>query len=754
MVRLCGQVSLRFRATLPESVAAVALVWFTISCGGGTGISSSSSTTSSVTIQISPSEAIVLAGGNQTFSAAISGTQNQKVIWMVAGIPGGNTSVGRISSDGFYSAPSTVPLGGGVIVSAKSVADQSQLSSAQVQIVSAPPAVVISISPTQASIHAGASQLFTASVTGTSNTQVTWAINGILGGDETLGTISSAGLYTAPTNLPGTISVTVTAQSSYDPQESANAIALITGGSGEPPACGPPSYNCARTDLAASPIGQTLPNWGGAVGANTIFFDNSFNLASPVHYVRVTDVNSIAAHPHTQFTADIGGSGDENHFNADDTLFTIGDIGGNTYFFGLDPQTMSTGLVWDNVDDLAAVGAFSQSDRNIYYSFQADGKIKKFDLTNCVVGSCTPPPASTLYDFAANCGVAGALQWHAIGGIGGGDAIFAGAYSTGIQNSGHSVVVWNQTTSKCYLYDTSAGTVTQYPGAIQLGTISVPDRYTVHNVKLDPSGTWLVVIAGSCLGGTCNAHAWQIGTTTVKTCVRACGGHFTETAAGWLNNDNRPGDVYLQTQMLFRQWEKFDTTSNDDLTPLTAARPDIGLTWSTHPGAKNDPFGTHDYPAFNCMYSPATEITEPWASEIVAYSQATGALYRFGHSFNSNYESFFQAEYCIGAASSTGNFYEFTTDGEGSFGSTADGGSNCLLGGPPPLPQHSYALGDLTTVTTGAEPVFKVTVAGTTDSSIPVWPTTIGASLKWGTATLTNQGASTCRSDVMIVRAQ
>jgi hypothetical protein len=185
--------------------------------------------------------------------------------------------------------------------------------------------------------------------------------------------------------------------------------------------------------------------------------------------------------------------------------------------------------------------------------------------------------------------------------------------------------------------------VTQYPGAIPFGNISVPDRYTVHNLKMDPSGTWVVVITGECTTGTCLAHAWQIGTTTVKVCALACSGHFTETATGWINNSSRPGDVYLQTQMLFRTWANFDTTSNSDLTPLATSRPQLSLQFDSHPSGKNDPLGTHAYPVFNCIYSPVTGIDEPWTSEIIAYPQVPGAVYRFGHSFNSNFESLFQA---------------------------------------------------------------------------------------------------------------
>ena len=43
---------------------------------------------------------------------------------------------------------------------------------------------------------------FTATVTGTTNTAVTWSVNGVAGGNSTVGTISTSGAYTAPATAP------------------------------------------------------------------------------------------------------------------------------------------------------------------------------------------------------------------------------------------------------------------------------------------------------------------------------------------------------------------------------------------------------------------------------------------------------------------------------------------------------------------------------------------------------------------------
>src|SRR5437660_80057 len=89
-------------------------------------------------------------------------------------------------------------------------------------------AVDVSISPTGAALQVGHSQQFAATVSNTSNSAVTWLVNGKVGGDSTLGTISSTGLYTVPSSVPSPSSVTVTAQSVADTTKSASANVNIS----------------------------------------------------------------------------------------------------------------------------------------------------------------------------------------------------------------------------------------------------------------------------------------------------------------------------------------------------------------------------------------------------------------------------------------------------------------------------------------------------------------------------------------------
>src|SRR5207253_1334995 len=64
--------------------------------------------------------------------------------------------------------------------------------------VSSSSGVSVAISPTSATLAPQQTQQFTATVSGTTNSAVTWSVDGINGGNSTTGTISSTGLYTAP----------------------------------------------------------------------------------------------------------------------------------------------------------------------------------------------------------------------------------------------------------------------------------------------------------------------------------------------------------------------------------------------------------------------------------------------------------------------------------------------------------------------------------------------------------------------------
>jgi hypothetical protein len=82
---------------------------------------------------------------------------------------------------------------------------------------STPPAqITVSVTPTAANVRAGTGQPFAASVAGATNQSVTWSVNGVVGGNATVGLITSTGVYTAPAALPNPNTITISAASVAD----------------------------------------------------------------------------------------------------------------------------------------------------------------------------------------------------------------------------------------------------------------------------------------------------------------------------------------------------------------------------------------------------------------------------------------------------------------------------------------------------------------------------------------------------------
>jgi hypothetical protein len=69
----------------------------------------------------------------------------------------------------------------------------------------------VTVSPATANVQEGSQQQFTATVSNTNDNAITWQVNGVTGGNTSVGTISASGLYTAPSVIPNPASVTITA---------------------------------------------------------------------------------------------------------------------------------------------------------------------------------------------------------------------------------------------------------------------------------------------------------------------------------------------------------------------------------------------------------------------------------------------------------------------------------------------------------------------------------------------------------------
>jgi hypothetical protein len=180
-----------------------------------------------VTVSVSPSSSAVQINTTKQFTATVTNSTDQSVTWDINGVANGNSVVGWISATGLYTAPNIVPSPATVTIGAMSVSTPTAKGTASVTITNPPAPVSVSISPTSATIRVGRTKQFVATVQNSSNTSVTWKVNGITGGNATVGIISSSGAYRAPNSVPSPNTVTVTAVSVADPTKAAAAIVTI-----------------------------------------------------------------------------------------------------------------------------------------------------------------------------------------------------------------------------------------------------------------------------------------------------------------------------------------------------------------------------------------------------------------------------------------------------------------------------------------------------------------------------------------------
>jgi hypothetical protein len=87
--------------------------------------------------------------------------------------------------------------------------------------------ISVALNITSGSVEVGGTQQFSATVQNSSDLTVIWEVNGIVGGNSTVGTISN-GLYTAPLTVPTPAVVTVLAIAHADSSKTASASITIT----------------------------------------------------------------------------------------------------------------------------------------------------------------------------------------------------------------------------------------------------------------------------------------------------------------------------------------------------------------------------------------------------------------------------------------------------------------------------------------------------------------------------------------------
>lgn len=175
-----------------------------------------------ITIPVTVDEPVILEPGTMTltasqdvqFSARLTTNPSDKsVTWSLN--PSG---LGTIDASGTYTAPSSISSQQTVVVTATSVADNTQAASATITL---SPAASITLSPGWAVVYPAQTQPVTATTSNVAN--ITWSLT-----PTGLGSISNTGIYTAPSTVQSLQQVTVTATSTANPAITATSTLWVS----------------------------------------------------------------------------------------------------------------------------------------------------------------------------------------------------------------------------------------------------------------------------------------------------------------------------------------------------------------------------------------------------------------------------------------------------------------------------------------------------------------------------------------------
>jgi hypothetical protein len=154
----------------------------------GTGISG----TVGASVAVTPGAPCILPSASEQFAAVVTSETNTAVNWLVDNVTGGNSTVGTITTSGLYTAP---PFTGTHIIKAVSQANNGVSGQSALAVTDTP---TFEIYPFVSSIPINGQQTFQAQQCLVPDSNVSYTVDNIAGGNSTVGVVSNSGVYSAP----------------------------------------------------------------------------------------------------------------------------------------------------------------------------------------------------------------------------------------------------------------------------------------------------------------------------------------------------------------------------------------------------------------------------------------------------------------------------------------------------------------------------------------------------------------------------
>jgi hypothetical protein len=252
---------------------------------------------------------------------------------------------------------------------------------------------------------------------------------------------------------------------------STTAVAAQVGSPPDKP-CGPPNY-CARTDVRVEPYPKTPPPVGPA---GSIVNDPNFES----RIVRVTDTKTDARRPSESYSTP--SSAEQNSWNTDDTKFYVRGSDGRLMLFDFSSSTMAVHPI--GVPGVSWIGEpqFSYSQPNILYGIASHRPtFQQYDIsTNRTAEVHDPSQCVKLKPSDAGHAVSVSADDQRM-------AMVLGPE----QDTDYLVYVYDRTKG-CRWYNAQTGEVGGQWGV--KGTASTPDRYLIHDARMNKSGRFVEII--------------------------------------------------------------------------------------------------------------------------------------------------------------------------------------------------------------------------------------------------------------------
>lgn len=216
----------------------------TNSAGSVTSSNATLTVGAGISVSITPAATTIAPGGSGSFTATVSGAQNNAVTW--------TSSAGTLSSITASAVTWTAGVGNGggplypgtYTLTATSQADPSKSATATITVATI---VTVSVTPASATVASGGTQAFNVAVGGTANTAVNWTATG----GSLSATTGSSVTWTAPAQF-GTYTVRATSQA--DSSKSSAATVNVP----------------STVALTLSPLSASVPLEGGLTLVATV----------------------------------------------------------------------------------------------------------------------------------------------------------------------------------------------------------------------------------------------------------------------------------------------------------------------------------------------------------------------------------------------------------------------------------------------------------------------------------------------------